>query len=64
VSTLSQNSTTRSFTSEKLGLQFHLSASTIKRTLKRKGYRKVKPTIKPGLTDAMKEARFQFALRY
>jgi transposase len=64
VSTLSQNSTTRSFTSEKLGLQFHLSASTIKRTRKRKGYRKVKPTIKPGLTDAMKEARFQFALRY
>jgi hypothetical protein len=63
VSTLSQNST-RSFTSKKLGLQFHLSASTIKRTLKRKGYRKVKPTIKPGLTDTMKEARFQFALQY
>ena len=64
VSAISKNSTTRSLTGQALGLQFGVSAKTVQRVLKRKGYRKVKPTIKPGLTTAMMEARYQFALRY
>ena len=58
VSAISKNSTTRSLTSQALGLQFGVSAKTVQRVLKRKGYRKVKPTIKLGLTTAMMEARY------
>jgi hypothetical protein len=40
------------------------STKTVWRVLRRYGYRKTKPTKKPCLTKAMKEARLQFALRY
>jgi transposase len=64
VSAITKNSTTRSLTSQDVGLKVRLSASTIQRVLKRQGFRKVKPTVKPGLTIPMIEARYQFALRY
>lgn len=64
VSAITKNSTTRSLTGQALGLKFGVSARTIQRVLKRQGFRKVKPTVKPGLTIAMIEARYQFALRY
>lgn len=47
-----------------IGLQLDLSARTIQQFLKRVGYRKVKPTVKPGLTAVMKTARLDFAKRY
>ena len=40
------------------------SAQTVWRVLRRHGYRKTKPTKKPCLTKAMKEARLQFAMQY
>jgi len=40
------------------------SAQTVWRVLQRHGYRKTKPTRKPCLSQEMKEARLQFALRY
>ena len=40
------------------------SAQTVWRVLRRHGYRKTKPTRKPCLSQEMKEARLQFALRY
>ena len=64
VSTITKNSITRSLTGQKLGLEFGLSVRTIQYTLKRRGFRKVKPTVKPGLTTVIIEARYQFALRY
>ena len=44
--------------------EYGYSTQTIWRVLRRHGYRKTKPTRKPGLTPAIKEARYQFALRY
>jgi len=40
------------------------SAQTVWRVLQRHGYRKMKPTRKPYLSQEMKEAHLQFALRY
>jgi len=45
-------------------LNITISASTIQRTLKKLGYSKCKPTMKPGLTPEMKAARYQFALEH
>jgi transposase len=64
ITAISKNSTTRTLTGQDIGLQVSLSPRTIRRVLKRKGYRKVKLTVKLGLTTAMMEARLQFALRY
>lgn len=41
-----------------------LSAKTIYNILKAAGFKKTKPTRKPGLTKAMKEARLQFCLEH
>ena len=41
-----------------------ISTSAVWRTFRQNGLRSVKPTVKPGLTAAMKEARLQFALQY
>jgi transposase len=44
----------------KLGI--NISAETVRRILKKNGFRKTKPTRKPGLTPAMKKARLEWAL--
>ena len=44
----------------KLGV--NISAETVRRILKKRGFRKTKPTRKPGLTPAMKKARLEWAL--
>ena len=44
----------------KLGV--NISAETVRRILKKRGFRKTKPTRKPRLTLAMKKARLEWAL--
>jgi transposase len=61
---ITQNYTSRSFPAREIGIQASLSNRTIQRFLKRRGYRKVKPTVKPSLTATMMEARYHFAMRY
>ena len=61
VSTLvSTNRWTRELNSEEIAGIVGASSSVILRTLKKAGYRKVKPTIKPGLTTEQKAARLAF----
>jgi len=40
----------------------NISASTVHRILRKNGFRKTKPTRKPGLTEAMKTARYNWCL--
>jgi len=47
-----------------LGAQFQISAQSVFRILKKKHFRKTKPTRKPGLTKDMRTARYLFAQRY
>ena len=54
----------REKTSFMLAREQGLSSSTVLRVLRRNGFRPCKTTKKPSLTEAMKEARYQFALRY
>lgn len=51
-------------TAEQLGHEFNVSKYTILRILHRKGFRKCKPSRKPGLTIVMRSARLLFALKY
>jgi transposase len=46
--------------SEEVGI----SPTTIRRILKKQGYRKTKPTRKPGLTEAMKKRRLDWCLKH
>jgi len=63
---ITKNSTIRMYScqniadvmSENLGKDDIISASTIYQVLKKNGYGTYKPTIKSGLTKAMKEARY------
>ena len=50
----------REKTLNQLGNDIGLLANTILRILKRLGYRKCKPSMKPGLTQEMKDARYKF----
>jgi hypothetical protein len=45
---------------ETLGLDCGMSAMTVWRLLKKSGFKKCKPSRKPGLTSAMKKARIEF----
>lgn len=54
----------REKTSFMLAAEQGISSITILRILKRNNFRPCKTTKKPALTEAMKEARYQFALRY
>ena len=54
----------RKKTSAMLGAEQGLSSTTVLRILYRNNFRSCKTTKKPSLTEAMKEARYQFALRY
>ena len=47
-----------------LGYEHGLSSTTILRVLKRNGMKSCKTTKKPGLSESMMEARYQFCLRY
>ena len=54
----------RKSTCVELGHKFEVSAMIIHRILRANGLRKRKPSWKPGLTDAMKAARYEFAQRH
>ena len=66
IKVVTKNSTTRMYScqqianvvSKNLGKDDIISASTVYHVLKKNGYRTYKPTIKPGLTKAIKEARY------
>jgi len=47
-----------------LGSQLNISSQSVFRILRKKKFRKTKPTRKPGLTKAMKVARYLFTKRY
>ena len=47
-----------------LAAEFDVSRDTILRILRRKGFQRVKPSRKPGLTQDQRAARLLFALRY
>ena len=64
VKAITKTKTSRSLTGLEIGLQVGLSERTIHRVLKRLGYRKVKPTVKPGLTEEMRKARLKFAIEH
>jgi len=61
---ITQNYISRSFLGREISIQVRLSDKTIQRVLKRRGYQKVKPTVKPGLIATIIEARYHFAIRY
>jgi hypothetical protein len=50
--------------SENLGKDNIISVSTVYHVLKKNGYGTYKPTIKPGLTKAIKEACYAWCLAY
>jgi len=50
--------------SENLGKDNIISASTVYQVLKKNSYGTYKPTVKPGLTKAMKEARYTWCLAH
>jgi hypothetical protein len=54
----------RCSTTATIGHSLGIGATSVQRILRRNGFHKVKRTMKPGLTEAMKEARLQFALRF
>jgi Transposase/Homeodomain-like domain len=72
IKVVTKNSTTRMYScqniadvvSENLGKDDIISASTVYRVLKKNGYGTYKPTVKPGLTKAMKEARYTWCLAH
>jgi hypothetical protein len=59
-----RNRAGREKSAEVIAYQCGISISSVLRILKRRGYRKRKPTWKPCLNEDQKEARLQFALRY
>ena len=61
---VSSNRTGRELTTVELGAEFNMSHTSAWRTLRGAGYGKRKPTMKPGLTESMKAARLNFALKH
>ncbi len=47
-----------------LAAKWKISRSVIAWMLKQEGLNKVKPSMKPGLTDNMKQARYAFCMKY
>lgn len=47
-----------------IGYEFQISDSTVQRVYKSNGISKRKPTRKPGLTKAMKQARLQWCIEH
>jgi transposase len=63
IQTISKNSTTREYSQQianSIAPTALVSASTVYRVLKRRGYRSSKPTYKPGLTAENKLARLKW----
>ena len=54
----------REKSSRKIAREIGISTASIRIILKKHGFRKTKPTRKPGLTAAMKNERYRFAMAY
>ena len=54
----------REKSTEYLAYEAGISRSSCHRVLKRHGFNKVKPTVKPGLSDKAKQKRLEFCLRH
>jgi len=54
----------REKSAEVIAAEVGLSPQTVRNILKKAGYKKTKPTRKPGLTQAMKDARLAFCLAH
>jgi transposase len=61
---ISKDRNGREKSSEILAFEAGISYSSVLRILKRHGYKAVKQTTKPGLTDEMKQKRLQFCLAH
>ncbi len=61
---VSHDKEARETTAEALGDNFGVSKMTTLRALKKLSYHSVKPTFKPGLTQAMRDARLAFAIAH
>ena len=62
--TVRESSAGREMTSDQLGFQHGISGASAWRILNKACLKKVKPSRKPGLTKAMKDSRYQFALAH
>jgi transposase len=47
-----------------IGMEVGVSAATVQRVLHKMGFRKTKPTRKPGLTEKQKKARYEWCRRH
>src|SRR5436189_1945466 len=54
----------REKSAEVIAAEVSLSRETVRTILKKAGYKKTKPTRKPGLTEEIKKARLEFCRRY
>ena len=54
----------REKSAEVITAEVGLSINTVRRVLRKAGYKKTKPTRKPGLTEEMKKARLEFCLTH
>ena len=54
----------REKSAEVIAAEIGLSSTTVRAILEKAGYKKTKPTRKPGLTDVMKKARLEFCLAH
>jgi predicted DNA-binding protein YlxM (UPF0122 family) len=61
---ITKNSTTRQYSLAEIAKLTSVSPSSVWRCLKARGFRWVKPTVKPALTKAMKKKRLEFCLKY
>lgn len=61
---ITKNSTTRQYSLAEIAKLVKVSPSSVWRCLKARGFRWVKPTVKPALTKAMKKKRLDFCHKY
>ena len=64
VKILSKNRNRCEINLEELAYKNDVSPTLVRRLLKNMGYKKVKPTYKPGLNQAQRDARLAFALEH
>ena len=64
IASITRDRAGREKSAEYLAYEAGISESSVLRLLKLRSFTKCKPTIKPGLTDEMKQARLVFALKH
>ncbi|KAI7978398.1 hypothetical protein EIK77_007679 [Talaromyces pinophilus] len=64
IASITKDRAGREKSAEYLAYEAGISESSVLRLLKSKSFKKFKPTMKPGLTEEMKQARLAFALKH